>query len=131
MTEIVLHSSLTKPNEDIGLKELSKKDPYRKNTRYHYVIRRDGTLEYGIPSDIPARHMIKHNKYSLSICLVGGKSEDGKVVDNFELIQRDTLVTTVKAILVDYPKAKLINHGTHCIVFDIDKFLKEYEIDRV
>ena len=38
---------------------------------YHYVIRRDGSLENGRPMDRPGAHARGFNHLSLGVCLVG------------------------------------------------------------
>lgn len=42
---------------------------------YHYVIRRDGTVEPGRPLEIPGAHVRGFNQFSVGVCLIGKLGE--------------------------------------------------------
>ena len=81
---IVIHGSWTKPGVDIGVEEIRRwhTDPKEEGGRgwsdigYHYVVRRDGTVEEGRPAEKQGAHVGGHNKHTLGICLVGGREDE-------------------------------------------------------
>ena len=97
---IVVHCADTFPDMDIGVDEIRKWHVGRgwDDVGYHYVIRRDGTLEHGRSIDQYGAHVYKHNMDTIGICLVGGKARDGGPADNFDPIQKAVLITLVGAL---------------------------------
>ena len=85
INKIIVHCSYTPKEMDIGVKEI--KDWHVGNgwsdIGYHYVIRRDGTVEEGRPVSIAGAHVKGHNQDSIGICLVGGKGDNGKPQFNY------------------------------------------------
>jgi N-acetylmuramoyl-L-alanine amidase len=76
ITEAVVHWSATYIDQDIGSQEIHgwHREQGFTGIGYHYVIRRDGTIEKGRPLQYEGAHADAngHNKYSMGICLVGG-----------------------------------------------------------
>jgi len=70
---IVVHASDTPADKDIGVEEIRLMHLRRGwfDIGYHYVIRRDGSLENGRPMDRPGAHARGFNHLSLGVCLVG------------------------------------------------------------
>lgn len=79
---VVIHCADTPPGMDIGASEIRKWHVDGNgwaDIGYHYVIRRDGTVETGrdldgdgdIEEEIGA-HVYGHNRGTLGVCLVGG-----------------------------------------------------------
>jgi len=73
VTYIVVHGSATKDDQDIGVEEIRRSHRQKGwlDIGFHYVIRRDGTIEDGRPYDVPGAHARGYNDKSLGICLVG------------------------------------------------------------
>jgi len=134
---IVVHCSATKPSMDIGAKDIDSW--HRKRgwfaIGYHYVIRRDGTVEKGRPDDRPGAHARGYNSTSLGVCLVGGVNDKGKPEDNFteeqfrslwhvlfNLVGNYRTITTVLGHR-DLPKV----HKA-CPSFDVAEWLSHEEI---
>jgi N-acetylmuramoyl-L-alanine amidase len=76
VTELVIHSSDTHTNQNIGSREI---DTYHKEEgfngiQFHYVIRRNGVIERGVPINNKgeASRINGHEEYSIDVCLVGG-----------------------------------------------------------
>ena len=90
---IVVHCAATKPNMDIGRKEIQLWHVQQGwlAIGYHFVIRRDGTVEEGRPHDAVGSHVKSRNSDSIGICLVGGIDAKGKPEDNFTDAQIATL----------------------------------------
>lgn len=126
ITAIVIHCADTPAQMDIGANEIRQwhtDPPPRGNgwrdIGYHYVIRRDGTLEFGRDESVPGAHVAGHNAHSIGICLVGGK--DGA---DYTEAQWLCLASLVRDISGRYPGARVIGHrdldpGKACPQFDV------------
>lgn len=135
---IVIHCSAT-ANQNFGAADIDKW--HRKNgwacIGYHYVIRRDGTVEEGREESVIGAHVADWNSVSLGICMVGGVSSDDhtKAQNNFTKEQ----FASLKKLLVDlktrYPKAKIQGHrdfpkvAKACPSFDVAEWLKVAQLD--
>lgn len=101
---LVVHCSATPASRDIGAKEIDVMHRQRGFLKigYHYVIRRDGTVEKGRQDSEVGAHVAGYNTGSIGICLIGGVKEDGKTSEcNFTLAQYESL----KKLLTDLKKA--------------------------
>jgi N-acetylmuramoyl-L-alanine amidase len=110
---IVVHCSATKEDQDIGVEEIRRWHRQRGwlDVGYHYVIRRDGTVETGRPNDVPGAHARGFNHLSLGLCLVGGVESDGKTPEmNFTHLQWDALAELVNDLKVKHPDAEVLGH---------------------
>ena len=116
---IVIHASATKTTMDIGAAEIrkwhtspDKNDPSKpwQDIGYHYVIRRDGTLEDGRDLNTVGSHVAGYNSRSVGICLVGGVSDTGRSENNFTKEQFQTLETLVKKLTKVWPHAIVQGH---------------------
>lgn len=111
---IVIHCSATRPSQNIDAAEIARWHRMRGfvGIGYHYVIKRDGTVERGRPEDTVGAHVSGHNHNSIGICLVGGVSEKdvNKPESNFTKAQ----LAALKALIVDvrtrYPNTKVQGH---------------------
>jgi len=76
VTEVVVHWTETPTNKNIGSEEINETHLAAdlKGIGYHYVIRRDGSLQRGRPANIEGEHAItnNHNTRSIGIVFVGG-----------------------------------------------------------
>lgn len=110
---LVVHCSATPASRDIGRKEIDLMHRQRgfREIGYHYVIRRDGTVEKGRPDDEPGAHVQGYNSRSLGICLVGGVKADGKTAEqNFTPAQYDALEQTLRRLDKTHPWARVLGH---------------------
>ena len=124
--KVVIHCADTYSRMDIGVEEIRRwhtDPPPRGNgwsrVGYHYVIRRDGSLEYGVDEMEAGIHARGHNADSIAICLVGGKPDA-----NFTRQQWKTLENIVDYLVKKYPKAAVMGHrdldsGKNCPCFDV------------
>jgi len=127
---IVVHCAATKPTMDIGVREIRQWHVQQGwlDVGYHFVIRRNGTVEDGRPHDVIGSHVKDHNSHSLGICLVGGIDTKGKPQDNFTPEQMNSLHLLLLAQKRTYPAAKIVGHrdldsGKACPSFDVAKWL--------
>lgn len=110
---IVLHCSATRGSQNVTAADIRRwhLDKGWKDIGYHYVIRRDGTVETGRAQDAVGSHVQGHNTDSIGICLVGGiDDKTWKPVDNFTPAQWRSLRTLVGRLVKAYPKAKVLGH---------------------
>lgn len=110
---IVVHCSATKPTADIGAKDIDAWHRERGFLKigYHWVIRRDGTLEVGRHDTQPGAHAAGYNQISLGICLAGGVAADGRTPeDNYTPAQMAVLAEVVSKLKRNYPKAEVLGH---------------------
>ncbi|MBE0454843.1 MAG: N-acetylmuramoyl-L-alanine amidase [Roseovarius sp.] len=125
ITAIVIHCADTPAQMDIGAAEIRAwhtDPPPRGNgwrdIGYHWVIRRDGTVEQGRDESVAGAHVAGHNTHSIGICLVGGKHGA-----DYTRKQWAALDALVQHITGRYPGAKVIGHrdldqGKQCPQFD-------------
>ncbi len=78
-----IHCSATPPSMDIGAKEVDEMHRARKPKPflcigYHFVIRREGQIEFGRPMNTEGSHCLDggRNRTHIGICLIGGVSEN-------------------------------------------------------
>lgn len=99
---VIIHCAATRPSMDIGFREIDKWHRARGflSCGYHFVIRRDGTIETGRRIMEPGAHARGYNHKSIGICMVGGVSEDDVNVpeDNFTDEQWTSLETLYRQI---------------------------------
>lgn len=71
--KIIVHCSASQDSLDIGAKEINEWHKQRgwSGIGYHYVIRRDGTIEVGRPVHKMGAHCKGQNRASIGVCWVG------------------------------------------------------------
>lgn len=109
---LVVHCSATPPTADIGRKEIDRWHRERGwlMIGYHFVIRRDGTVETGRLVERVGAHVEGHNKHSIGICLVGGIDAKGKPENNFTHEQFKALRELLFGLLSYCPEATVLGH---------------------
>ena len=131
---IVLHYSATYPDQDIGVAEIDAIHRARgfSMVGYHFVIRRDGTVEKGRPETELGAHVHNHNTGSIGICCAGGieRATGPNVgVDNRTTAQKAATVALIRELLTRYPSAKVVGHrdlgATQCPGFDAARWWAE------
>lgn len=139
INSIIVHCSDTYEYMDIGAEEIRKwhvEDNGWDDVGYHYVIKRDGTLEDGrdldndgnIDEEIGA-HAYGFNSDSLGVCLIGGKGrkDDGPEA-NFTMAQYYTLVQLINRLRAKYNNPKLMGHrdvsGKACPSFNVQALME-------
>jgi N-acetyl-anhydromuramyl-L-alanine amidase AmpD len=109
---LVVHCSATKPSQDIGAKEI---DAWHRKAGwlmigYHFVIRRDGTIENGRPVDRVGSHVRGHNSNSIGICMVGGVDDKMRPADNYTAEQKAALFGLLSELRRQHPEASIVGH---------------------
>lgn len=139
---IVIHCSasranvdqkITLPGEDIGVREIRRWHLERGFTDigYHFVIRRNGTIEDGRPLEKAGAHVAGYNSNSIGICLAGGVSATGKSENNFEPPQWEALKGLLAKLRSHFPQAEIKGHrdfpkvAKDCPCFDVRAWLSD------
>jgi N-acetylmuramoyl-L-alanine amidase len=133
---LVIHCTQTPDTMDIGADEIKK---WHKNRGfdtigYHFVIRRDGTIESGRDINFVGAHAVAVNGTSIGIALVGGGTKDMGWENNFTEKQFESLKTLVMKLKSDFRIKKIIGHyqvddKKECPSFDVPKWLEENGLD--
>ena len=111
---IVVHCSATRPSMDIGKTDIDRWHRAKSwlAIGYHYVIKRDGTIEEGRPDNVMGAHVSGHNSHSVGICLIGGVDEHdiNKAENNFTDEQFESLQELLTGLQEKYPEAVIQGH---------------------
>lgn len=130
---LVVHCSATTSTMNIGAKEIRQwhREKGWIDIGYHFVIRRDGTIEIGRPENTVGAHVENHNSNSIGICLVGGIDSKGKAENNFTPAQFAALAAKLRELKVKYPGVTVQGHRDFagvkkdCPSFDTRKWINE------
>lgn len=123
LDKIIIHCAATKPTWNGGAETIRKwhLDRGWSDIGYHYVIKKDGTVEEGRSMRRIGSHVRGKNTGSIGICWVGGY--DG--VDDRTDAQKKSLIELVKALRHDYGKLTVHGHNEFssksCPNFDVSK----------
>ena len=126
---IVVHCSATSPEQDIGRSEIDQWHKARgwDGIGYHFIIRRDGTLERGREATKVGAHARGYNRRAIGICLIGGVDEAGKPSANFTGAQWAMLERLLAALKLVWPAAEVIGHNEvsakACPSFEVQAWL--------
>ena len=114
ITLLVIHCSAVKPDQTSSAAQIDtwhRKDNHWKfGIGYHYVIRRDGTIEPGRPEWMIGAHCLNHNAHSLGICYEGGLDIRGDPADTRTEAQKTAMRTLLEDLHARYPCAVIVGH---------------------
>lgn len=131
---IFVHCSATKPSMDIGVREIRQwhKEKGWLDIGYHFVIRRDGTIEAGREQSAVGSHVQGHNSDSVGVCLVGGIDAKGNFEANFTPQQMGALALLLHELRGTYPKAVIRAHHDvapkACPSFNLSRWVQTGEL---
>ena len=129
ITKIIVHCSDTPADRDIGVAEITAWHILRgwSDIGYHYVIRRDGSVEYGRPPEKIGAHTRGHNRDSLGVCLIGGKGGF-----NFTHKQMEKMVGLIWCLCIQHGITVKDVHGHNefsskeCPFFDVRSYFDDF-----
>lgn len=115
---IVVHCSATRPGQDVGRQQIEEWHVSRgfSSIGYHFVVRRNGSIELGRPLEEIGAHVAGHNANSVGVCLVGGLEVDGRepatphalhLFTDQQLNAARDLIGVLRRV---YPKARVVGH---------------------
>ena len=126
--ELIIHCSDTPSSMDVGVDTIRKWHLERgwTDVGYHYVIRRDGSLEVGRPEEKIGAHCSGHNSNSIGVCLVG----EGEYTEE----QYDCLYHLICILKIKYKDSVIyphnhFNQNKSCPMFDLGCFLSDRHIN--
>ena len=127
ITHIVMHYSATYGDQDIGASDIDKwhRDRGFAQIGYHWVIRRNGTVEGGRSEGTVGAHVRGHNTGTIGICVVGGLDRatgPSHGVDNRTPSQIAAQIKLTREVLSRHPSACVVGHldlaATQCPAYD-------------
>ena len=129
ITLIVIHCSAVKPNQTSSAEQIDRwhrQQGFKLGIGYHYVIRRDGTIEPGRPESVVGAHCKNHNSHSIGVCYEGGLNSRGQPSDTRTPEQKASLIALLRELKKAYPKALIVGHNVlnpqkACPCFDAAK----------
>ena len=129
---IVIHCTQTPKDMDIDVDKVTQwhKERGFVTIGYHYLIKRDGTLQVGRDEDVVGAHAVQVNGTSIGVALAGGGTPDMGWENNFAPIQFQTLKSILMKLKDKYDIQKIIGHyqvedKKKCPSFDVPKWLEE------
>ena len=130
---IVIHCTQTPADMDFGVEKVTE---WHKNRGfdtigYHYLIKRDGTLQVGRDEDVVGAHAVAVNGTSIGVALVGGGTINMGWENNFTPVQFETLKSILLQLKDKYNVQKIIGHyqvddGKKCPSFDVPVWLEKH-----
>lgn len=135
ISRLVVHCSATRPSMDVGAKEIREwhvEGNGWKDIGYHFVIRRNGSIELGRPIDEAGSHAKGYNSDSIGVCLVGGvDQEDYRIAENnFTEKQFQSLIEIIVKTRKAIPHIMIMGHKDldpkkACPSFDVREWLNK------
>jgi N-acetyl-anhydromuramyl-L-alanine amidase AmpD len=110
---VVIHCSAVKPDQLSSVAQIDswhRDRGFKFGVGYHYVIRRDGSIETGRPEWMVGAHCVNHNKYSIGVCYEGGLDARGQPADTRTAAQKATLRQLLTDLHRRYPRAVIVGH---------------------
>lgn len=109
---IIIHCSAVRPWQHSSVKDIDNWHRQRgwKSCGYHFVVRRDGTVEVGRRLDEIGAHCVNHNAHSIGICYEGGLNAAGQGDDTRTPAQAKALREIVKRMHDYFPGAVIVGH---------------------
>ncbi len=134
---ILIHCSLDTPDSTIGSKEIDRRHRAEQKfgIGYHFVIRRDGTIDRGRNLDDAGMHARGYNHRSVGVCLVGGRDESGEPFPAFTDAQLEALRSLLGELIELYPGVRVRGHSDvedrneDCPGFVVSKWLETGEVE--
>ena len=113
ITLIVIHCSAVKPDQQSSVAQIDTwhhNRGYKFGVGYHYVIRRDGSIEAGRPEWMVGAHCVNHNSHSIGVCYEGGLDARGQPADTRTPEQKAAMRRLLTELHQRYPRAVIVGH---------------------
>ena len=126
ITLLIVHCSAVRPGQRSSAKDINgwHRDKGWNGIGYHYVVRRDGSIELGRPIEEVGAHCVGHNSHSIGICYEGGLDANGEEADTRTPEQKVALRKLLEELHEQFPKAMIVGHhdlnpGKKCPCYDV------------
>ena len=135
VSELIIHASESFTNANIGAEEINIRhnEAGHDGIQYHLIIRRNGTLQRGVPLDTvsTASDILGHSANCIDICLVGGINVASEAQDpllnlssgSFTQSQMKTLEAICQSFYHVVPGGQVLGHN------DIDEASRDPYMD--
>lgn len=116
---IIVHCSATMQGRDYTAADIDRWHKQRgwDGIGYHYVVRRDGTVEAGRPLPMQGAHCatrdkdgVSWNTHSIGICYIGGLDGNRHPKDTRTVGQDRALRVLIAKLCRDYPITRVTGH---------------------
>ena len=126
ITLIIVHCSAVRPDQQSSAAQIDtwhRERGWKLGIGYHYVVRRDGTIEPGRPEEQIGAHCLNHNAHSIGFCYEGGLDIRGQPADTRTAEQKQAMRQLLEELHGRYPRAIIVGHhdlnpGKNCPCFD-------------
>ena len=132
ITLIIIHCSAVRPDQTSSVAQINTwhhERGFHLGVGYHYVIRRDGTIEPGRPEWMVGAHCVNHNAHSIGVCYEGGLDIRGQPADTRTAEQKVAMRQLLEDLHRRYPRALIVGHrdlNPHKDCPCIENVAKEY-----
>lgn len=116
INEIIIHCTDTPAGREVSVDDIRNWHLKRgfDDIGYHFVIGLDGTIHVGRSLDKIGAHCKGHNRNSIGICYVGGRSVDMKHFADTRTSQQDiSLAKLIISLLKKYPITSIVGHNKY------------------
>ena len=113
ITLIIIHCSAVRPDQTSSVAQIDswhRQRGFHLGVGYHYVIRRDGTIEPGRPEWMIGAHCVNHNAHSIGVCYEGGLDIRGQPADTRTAEQKVAMRQLLEDLHRRYPRALIVGH---------------------
>lgn len=130
---ITVHCSATPPNVYVDAKVIDRWHRAKGWLKigYHFVIKRDGSVEKGRDVTEVGAHVEGHNTGNIGICLAGGVNEAGVPEANYTDAQYHELALLLQELKKTATHADVLGHrdwpkvAKACPCFDVRSWMKD------
>ena len=113
ITLIIIHCSAVRPDQQSSAAQIDswhRQRGFKFGIGYHYVIRRDGSIETGRPEWMVGAHCVNHNSHSIGVCYEGGLDIRGQPADTRTPEQKAAMRQLLEDLHRRYPRAVIVGH---------------------
>lgn len=133
---IAVHCSATPPSQNLGVADIDRMHRLRGFLKvgYHFVIKRDGTVEKGRELSERGAHVEDWNHCSVGICLIGGVDAKLRPEANFTPAQFASLQALLADLSHTFPTALIQGHrdfpkvAKACPSFNVKQWLQSGQV---
>jgi hypothetical protein len=119
VSEVIVHWSETYTNANLSAAQLTELTGAGGDT-YHLIIRRDGSVERGLPLNMVGDHcsLLGHNEHAIAVCFVGGLNVSSGTTELYEvaaarsitLSQYNSFYHIMRTFFVQFPGGQALGH---------------------